>query len=440
MRKALFMLDYLNILSDQRDELLSIDSSLWIDRKPASLIDLNSSLAQIVIGVRRSGKSTLCLKRLKESKVNFAYVNFDDERFYGAKSTDLDKILSGAYRIYGDFTHLFMDEVQNVEGWHLFVNRLLRSGMKIILTGSNANLLSGELSTHLTGRYHQIELMPFSFEELCSLRGVDTKSLSTKSVALRQHLLDEYFRIGGLPELHSNAGIPLTVARTEVPDSYLPSLIHAVVYKDVCKRYNVRYPQTLWQMTNMILDNFCQEISFNAIANALSIASVHTVKRYVDYLVEAYLICRVPKFSFKSVLRQSASKAYAIDPAFVTLRGQTIMGDNFGWMLENVVYIELRRRFHLETQSIYYLRQTDFEVDFVVCEAGKVIRLYQVSYDWSSPNIKQRRRELGGLVKAARMTGCHDLCLIVYEGSASNTEYEGERIEICRASDWLPMK
>lgn len=113
-------------------------------RKEEQEIQLNSKLAQIVIGVRRSGKSTLCQKVLLQSGVHFAYVNFDDERLQRVSAEDLDDILQELYAIYGAFTHLFLDEVQNVSSWYLFVNRLLRQGVKLILTGSNANLLSGE--------------------------------------------------------------------------------------------------------------------------------------------------------------------------------------------------------------------------------------------------------------------------------------------------------
>ena len=113
--------------------------------------DLDSDLAQVVIGVRRSGKSMLCLKVLKKSGKNFGY---------------------------GDFDYLFLDEVQNVTGWHLWVNKLLRQGIHIILTGSNAKLLSSDLATHLTGRYNEIPLFPFSFEEFCHMKGLDTKDLT----------------------------------------------------------------------------------------------------------------------------------------------------------------------------------------------------------------------------------------------------------------------
>ena len=144
------------ILESQRDELKALDVSALCTRKEEQEVQLNSNLAQVVIGVRRSGKSTLCQKVLIEKGVHFAYVNFDDERLKKAKTDDLDDILQMLYEIYGDFTHLFLDEVQNVKDWPLFVNRLLRQKMRLIITGSNANLLSGELATHLTGRYHKI--------------------------------------------------------------------------------------------------------------------------------------------------------------------------------------------------------------------------------------------------------------------------------------------
>ena len=149
-------------------------------------LQLDSNLAQVVIGVRRSGKSTLCQKVLIEKGVNFAYVNFDDERLRKAKTDDLDDVLQMLYEIYGDFTHLFLDEVQNVKDWPLFVNRLLRQKMRLIITGSNANLLSGELATHLTGRYHKIELFPFSFAEVCRMNNVNMHSGSVKAIGLRQ--------------------------------------------------------------------------------------------------------------------------------------------------------------------------------------------------------------------------------------------------------------
>ena len=131
-------MNLLQILIDQREEIINTDTRLLCSRKEESKIELKSKLAQVVIGVRRSGKSTLCQKVLLESGVDFAYVNFDDERLADLHADGLDEMLQCLYRINGDFTHLFLDEIQNIDKWPLFVNRLLRQGIKIILTGSNA--------------------------------------------------------------------------------------------------------------------------------------------------------------------------------------------------------------------------------------------------------------------------------------------------------------
>lgn len=419
------MNDFVTIISDQKDELRA--SSKWISRQKESAINLDSDLAQIVIGVRRSGKSTLCMKRLLESGVNFAYVNFDDERFLDLSPKELNDVLSALYRVYGNFTHLFLDEVQNIKGWHLFVNRLLRQDIKMILTGSNANLLSSELSTHLTGRYNQIELYPFSFSEFCDYHQTEKTSLSTKAQALRMRLLDEYMEKGGFPELLSENS----------SDDYIPSLLHAILFKDICKRYKIRYPDVLERLANILLDNYCQEISYNKIAKTLNVSSVHTVQRYIDYLSEAYLTCNAFKFSFKSMQRQTNRKAYAIDPTFVLQRGNTIMLENKGWMIENIVYLELRRRFHKETQSIFYIRQADFEVDFVVSESSHILQLIQVTYNWNTPSAKQIRRELGGLIKGSTLTHCNNLLLITYDGQEGSIDYEGKSINIVKAANWL---
>ena len=166
------------VLFEQKTEISRKAKSVLCRRKEESLINLNSTMAQIVIGVRRSGKSTLCFQALHHAGVSFAYVNFDDERLVDTTTEDLNVILEVLYKIYGDFTHLFLDEIQNVQGWHLFVNRLLRQGIKILVTGSNAKLLSSELATHLTGRHTTIELYPFSFREFCNLKQIETATHS----------------------------------------------------------------------------------------------------------------------------------------------------------------------------------------------------------------------------------------------------------------------
>ena len=160
------------VVANQQLELQLLQKRNVISRKEELQIDIHSSLAQIVVGVRRSGKSTLCHKVLMDNNVHYAYLNFDDERLFDVTKDQLDNILEALYVVYGNFTYLFLDEIQNVDAWHLFVNRLLRLGIHVIITGSNAKLLSSELSTHLTGRYMQIELYPFSFIEYLQFKKI----------------------------------------------------------------------------------------------------------------------------------------------------------------------------------------------------------------------------------------------------------------------------
>jgi predicted AAA+ superfamily ATPase len=424
------MKDLKRILSNQKAELDVVNLEALCSRKEEQEIQLNSKLAQIVIGVRRSGKSTLCMKVLMQSGVHFAYVNFDDERLQKVGVEELDVILQELYAIYGSFTHLFLDEVQNVDGWHLFVNRLLRQGIKLVLTGSNANLLSGELSTHLTGRYHQIELYPFSFSEYCTIRGVDAHGMTTKAYGLRDKALDEYLMSGGFPEL---------IASPEISKrDYLFSLREAIVKKDICQRYKIRYKQTLSDLANRLLDWFCQEKSYNDIAKEMSINSVHTVKNYITYLQNAYLLCLLPKFSLKSSERNSARKMYAVDNAFISQHENALLTESFGLRLENVVAVELLRRLHSEYEQLYYLRKVqDFEVDFVVVESSHVRELIQVTYDFVEPSAKLYNREVNGLIKGSHLTRCDNLTLIMMRGEPRDIQVEGKIVHCVLAADWL---
>ncbi len=418
------------ILESQRDELKQLDLASLCTRKEEQELQLNSNLAQVVIGVRRSGKSTLCQKVLLEKGVNFAYVNFDDERLRKAKTDDLDDVLQMLYEIYGDFTHLFLDEVQNVKDWPLFVNRLLRQKMRLIITGSNANLLSGELATHLTGRYHKIDLFPFSFAEICRMNNVDMQSGSVKAIGLRQHALAQYIMEGGFPEL------------TTLPEinrhDYLQSLLKAIIEKDICKRYKIKHKKTLSELANKMLDWFCQEKSYNDVTNELGIKSVHTTKNYIEYLQNAYLLYILPKFSLKSKEKTMARKAYAIDPAFIDEHDNALLTESYGLRLENVITLEVARRIHSEYQQVYYLRKdNEFEVDLVIVERSHVKELIQVTYDFSNPSEKLFKREVEGLTRGSALTHCDNLTLIVMYGDTGIIEHNGKKIRVVSASEWL---
>ena len=422
------MIDLISILQDQKQELATVNTRGLCTRKEEKLLELDSPLAQVVIGVRRSGKSTLCMKVIKESGLTFGYVNFDDEQLAKLHTEQLNDVLDAVYKVYGDVSHLFLDEVQNIPDWALFVNRLLRQGMHLVLTGSNANLLSGELATHLTGRYNQIELYPFSFAEYCRVRKVDTKTQSTKANALRYKALEEYMQQGGFPELQHLSN----------PHTYTLSLLNAIIKKDICKRYSVRHQQTLSDLANGVLENFCQEISYKQLSEQYQLGSVHTAKQYLHYLEEAYMVRTLPLYSFKNRDRQTLRKYYAVDPAFITNHEDMLQRPNLGWRLENVVAIELMRRMDSELEQLYYYKKSRlFEVDFLRVRMGKIEELVQVTYDFEAPSAKQYNREVGGLVKGAQLTGCSNLLLVIMNGRPQTIEKDGYTIRCVRATDWL---
>lgn len=247
----------LQVIAEQKEYIQAIKTDKWVKRKEENLFEFDSTLAQVVIGVRRSGKSTICHKVLLENNIKYGYVNLDDDRLTNIRTEDLNLVLSCVYQIYGtDIQYLFLDEIQNVDGWYLFVNRLLRSNLKIFVTGSNAKLLSGELATHLTGRYNEIHLFPFSFSEYCDFHKIDTHSITTKADADRKHAFIEYISNGGFPEMQN-----LRNKR-----AYIQSLIETIVAKDIQKRFKIRNIDTLRKTANHLINNICQEINYDDIA------------------------------------------------------------------------------------------------------------------------------------------------------------------------------
>lgn len=420
---------YVNILSDQREELTNRHWKNIVTREEEKEINLNSPLAQVVIGVRRSGKSTLCSKVMLESGLPFGYINFDDDRLGKLTVDAFDTLLRALYQLNGDFNHLFLDEVQNIEGWELFVNRMLRQGMHMLITGSNANLLSGELATHLTGRYHQIELMPFSFQEYCSCKDVNTSSYTTKAIALRDKALNDYLFAGGFPEL-------LLLSEAEQGD-YVRSLVRTIVEKDIAKRYKLRYAQTLMDVANQVLDEFSQEHSFATVQKKHNLKSPNTAKKYLQHLQNAYLVLALPRFSLKSSERRSVHKYYAIDPAMIAKRDDALMTESLGLRLENMVAVELKRRAAIDEQIYYFRKVREYEVDFVRVKGTQVQELIQVTYDFTQPRTKLYNREVGNLVKASNVLHCDNLTLVMMYGEPRDIVEGGKTIHCVLATDWL---
>lgn len=416
----------IQVLAEQKDDALGFQSQLWVDRKEEDLFEFESSLAQVVIGVRRSGKSTLCHKVLKERKVKYAFANLDDDRLAGMQTEDLNTLLSCLYQLYGtNVPYIFLDEIQNVDGWYLFVNRLLRSGMHVFVTGSNAKLLSGELATHLTGRYNEIHLYPFSFSEYCAFHKIDKASVTTKADAERKQAFMEYINTGGFPEMQTMRN----------KRGYVQSLLDAVLQKDIQQRFKIRNMDALKKTAYHLISNACQTVNYEELSDLLGVSD-KTVRKYVDYLQQAFLIQLLPKFSYKSRERIKGEKAYVVDTGLENNRNYSMVGDNVGWRLENVVYIELLRRCSKDFLDVYYYKPSSRskEVDFVVCNQNRPEALVQVAYDIEKE--KAFNREISALLKASEDLHCDNLTLVSFSPSRT-VEINGAKIQIISAIDWL---
>lgn len=412
------------ILSDQAEELELKKKQKFCRRKEEALIDPDSPQAQVVIGVRRSGKSTLCYNALIRKRVKFAYVNFDDERLINLTATDLNDVLEVLYKINGDFNYLFIDEIQNIPEWYLFVNRLLRRQIHVIITGSNAKLLSGELATHLTGRHHTINLYPFSFSEYCEAKGIDTMSMSTMAVARRRAVFDDYMRKGGFPEL----------SRVRNERDYIDELVRNILQRDIEQRFKVKHVTSFEEMSQHLLNIAPAIVVDKKLKEAFGFGSQHTAKNYVGYLKQAYLLVGLHKYSPKSQQRLTADKIYPIDVSLMNRRSDAFSGENFGWRLETIVYLELLRRYKSQGFDIYYFSERSGECDFVICEGRKAVVAIQVSYDIS--NEKTRKREISGLLLAAKKTGCKNLLLLT-DHSYEDIETEDYKIAVRPVFDYL---
>lgn len=411
------------ILVDQKEEINKILQGKLIIREIADKAQklFDSDLVKVIMGVRRCGKSVLAHQLLKGK--NYGYINFDDERLLGVKAKDLNNFLETIKEMEPDCTTLFLDEIQNVLGWELFVNRLKRAGYNIIVSGSNSHLLSKELATHLTGRYVSFELYPFSFKEFLWLKDFsfsEESFLSTERRAGIKRFLTEYLTLGGFPE----------VFKTPLPEDYLRELFDKIITRDIILRYNVKYARDLKEIALFALSNFSSKLSFHKVKNIFDVKSVHTAKNYLGYLEEAYLLFQICAFSFKQKERiKMPRKIYGIDIGIINSIVPRITIDQ-GKLIENAVFLELRRR----RQEVFYYSQPAYEVDFVIRQGVTASNLIQVCY--SLPDADTRNREINALIKAASELKCKDLTIICWDEEGEE-KYDSKRIKIVPLWKWL---
>lgn len=355
----------------------------------------------VVSGVRRCGKSVLIRKSLPVDAPGL-YLNFEDPRLVDFEAADFPKLAQ--LRDELGKTSILLNEVQTVVGWEIFARSLHEKGEKLYITGSNANMLSREFGTRLTGRYKQVELFPFSYTEF----------LLFKQLPPGVESFETYFQSGGFPEFLQN----------QYPD-YLRTLLRDILTRDVAVRRNISNETALIRLGVFLSSNVAKPFSYSRIGGLLEIKSVRTVIDYCDYLTESYLFDLIPMYS-PSIRKQLANpkKAFCVDPALAAANSLSFSKD-LGRKLENYVYLHPRRSF----QEIQYYQTKDSECDFVVKWNEDIIGAVQVCWELNSDTLA---REITGLKNALAETNAPKGVLLTW-----NQEDVLERIEVLPVWKWM---
>ena len=398
----------------ERDELLSRPYLTRRNSQDADML-LSSHLIKLITGPRRVGKSTQALLMLRNK--NFAYLNFDSQPLLDAWDANL--VMRMLDDVYPGYEYILLDEVQNLDAWDLWVSELYRLGKNLVITGSNAKMLSSEMATVLTGKYLQVEMLPFSLEEFFDWNKIDLKALKPEQQTDASVLTDDYMRNGGYPEV---------VASRQLTRSYLDTLFDSIVWKDVAKRHNVRNTTDLNNLAMYLVSNFCNPVTANDLTEELGFSSVNTTKKFMDYLHEPYLFYFLPRYNNKlKLMKKAPRKVYVVDNGFVAAKAFAL-SENLGHLLENQVFIELiRRGYDTDKTMFYYRSRNDKEVDFVLRKGPHIERLVQVCYDMSSP--KTEKREVDSLVECAGELKCDNL-VIVTNNDERTLEKGGYKIDV----------
>ena len=371
----------------------------------------------VISGIRRCGKSTL-LRQFAERVDDYHYLNFDDERLFGFDVSDFDDLMQ-CFHQRSDSHLLLLDEVQNVEGWERFVRRVHDEGYKVVLTGSNAYLLSAELGTHLTGRHIRHELFPFSFREFLAFKNIETKGRTAKDKAKLSGAMGEYIFIGGFPEF-------LKCGDAEL----LQQTYEDILFRDIVSRHGIRDVKGFQNLAHYLFSNFTSEMNYNRLKNLLGFSSATSVRKYIGYLEQSYLISEIRRYDF-SLKKQhvSGKKIYVVDNAMRGAVAFTFSEDR-GRLLENMVFMELRRN-----GFDVYFQQERGECDFIALRKKAAPLLIQVCAEL---NLDNRDRELRGLQEAMeRMPGAHGLVLTENQTDDVEMPCGESRVPVLPVWRWL---
>lgn len=414
-----------NAILSQKQEIAFLQSQYLLTRTLESRLkeSLRSSLIKVVTGPRRSGKSILTMHCLGDT--HFGYVNFEDNTL--PRELDTEEIMGHVQEIYKDPKILFFDEIQVLPRWEQFLNKLHRRGYNLIVSGSNAHLLSGEFASSLTGRHMAFELFPLSFEEFLHTDKVDAQK-PEKSYQDIRVAFQKYWERGGFPEVS---------LEREDPSAYLSLLFHSVVFKDIIQRFRLRNSQAVVAYLYLLIQEFGSRFSASSLHESLPEPrlSITSMLKYLDMAKHAYLFFELEPFFASPRKRMKANrKLYVIDHALASAQNRSI-SEKLGAILENIVFLELVRRGYTPNENLFYLQTPKgYEVDFLLRDQTGNCRLIQVCYELSSQKTKER--ELRALGDAAQMTGATDLYIIT-RSTQEKIDYKGLLIQVLPADLWL---
>ncbi len=391
------------IILAQRENVALHDTGL----KRTALLKLPdlSGHALIVSGIRRCGKSTLLFQLLEKKYPKALYLNFEDPRLYDFRKQDFTR-LDEVIKASGNKV-LFFDEIQIIPEWERYVRQKLDEGYKMVITGSNASLLSRELGTKLTGRHITRELFPFSYSEFCSFKKVQP--------SIGYLLL--YMETGGFPEYVKSPEAEI-----------LNQLFDDILVRDIAVRYGIRDVKTLQRLALYLVSNTGKLISGNRLKTLFEIGATSTVLEWLSHLEYAWLFHFVSRFNY-SLRKQliNPRKVYAADTGLITINSASFTNDS-GWKFENLIFLHLRRVY----PEIHYFAEKK-ECDFVVGSKGKIQAAVQVCFDLNPDNLD---REIGGLLEAMVFFKLKEGVIVTLQ-QKDRYERDGMVVQVVTASDYM---
>lgn len=398
--------EILQIAEEQNSNLAKTDNSNTVRRELWSQLPVIRTHTLVISGIRRCGKSTLMQQFMQENFKNYFFLNFEDIRLYNFETKDfilLDNIIKNSGK-----RSLFFDEIQIVEGWEMFVRQKLDEGFQVSVTGSNAQMLSAELGTKLTGRHITKELYPFSYREFVKYKNLKTNEDS----------FSEYCSTGGFPE-YIHTGI----------DEILEALIDDIIHRDISTRYGVKDIVPLKRLCSYMLSNSGTLTSPTKLTQVIGVKAPSTILNYFNYFETSYFVAMMSKFDWSLKAQMLApKKMYVIDPGFIQI-GSINFSKNKGHILETIIYWELRRQY----KELYYFNQNNCECDFLVRDKNKVFRAFQVCWKINSDN---EEREVKGLAEAMRHFNL-DKGVIITNNQKNTIRHEDFFIDVVPAYEFL---